>query len=432
MASNVEGFFACFLFSIGQKKRSYPWLRLLLSLGVMTLFIFLNGYLRYRFNNIWSGMAVTLVTNAYQLALMFFCLREKPSRILVQFIGALCVHQISEQVFGFLNQIGGNINNILIGGWSTGILELDFFLRLPPRFLFMFLCFLPIKNLDVVDDAPMRRRVIVLTSLASLFIVVVTRVETEYRSESNILSILLRLTLLVFCLLVLFIRARFFDISKQARENLVMVNIIENQKLQYDNFRDSVNYINNVCHDLKKRIKNLQGKISDEELKDVKNALALYSDRFKTGNEALDLVLYQAKITCDKDRIRLTCMADGPLVSFVEANDLYTLLMNALSNAIEATRKVPDVGKRIISLTIRRQNALAVLEISNYFTGEVNRLSDGQLETTKTDERHHGIGLKSMRYVAKEYEGDIGSRIDGDIFTLSIYLPIGSPKTAKE
>ena len=401
-------------------------MRAAISFAVMIGFVFLFGYFRSEVNNIWSGMAVTILRNAYQLGLMFFVLKEKPSRVLVQFIGALCLHQISEQVFGFLNQIGGDINNVLIGGWSTGILEVDFFLRILARFAFMSLIYLPIRNADVQDDSMMRKRVIALISFSALIIAIVTRVETEYRNQSVILSVLLRLTLLVFCFLVLFIRSRFFDISKQARENIIMTNIIENQKTQYENFRESVSYINNVCHDLKKRIKNLQGKISEEEMADVKNALALYNDRFKTGNEALDLVLYQAKISCERNHIRLTCMADGTAISFMEANDIYTLLLNALSNAIEASEKIDDVQKRVISLTIRQSKAMAILECSNFFDGKANRVVEGDIETTKTDSRHHGIGLKSMRYVTRQYDGDIDYRIDGDIFTLSVYIPIAS------
>ena len=233
LASNLEGFFACSLFCIGQKRRSRFWLRAAISFAVMIGFVFLFGYFRSEVNNIWSGMAVTILRNAYQLGLMFFVLKEKPSRVLVQFIGALCLHQISEQVFGFLNQIGGDINNVLIGGWSTGILEVDFFLRILARFAFMSLIYLPIRNADVQDDSMMRKRVIALISFSALIIAIVTRVETEYRNQSVILSVLLRLTLLVFCFLVLFIRSRFFDISKQARENIIMTNIIENHKTQY-------------------------------------------------------------------------------------------------------------------------------------------------------------------------------------------------------
>lgn len=276
----------------------------------------------------------------------------------------------------------------------------------------------------------MRRRVITITSVCALFIVVVTRVETEYREQSFILSNLLRITMLLFCLLILFIRSRFFDISRQQRENLVMSNIIENQRVQYDNFRDSVNYINSVCHDLKKRIKALQGKISEEELSDMKNALALYNSRFKTGNEVLDMVLYQCRIVCDKHHIRLTCMADGQAVAFMEKNDLYTLLMNALSNAIEASQKVEDAGKRLISLTVRRQNALLEIQCANYFDGKVERNGDGALETTKADGRLHGLGMRSMRYVAGEYEGVVEEKTDGDIFILSIYIPIQNDKPA--
>ncbi len=45
-------------------------------------------------------------------------------------------------------------------------------------------------------------------------------------------------------------------------------------------------------------------------------------------------------------------MADGSAVSFIDPIDLYTMLGNALDNAIESAAKISDPQKRLISVNI--------------------------------------------------------------------------------
>ena len=103
--------------------------------------------------------------------------------------------------------------------------------------------------------------------------------------------------------------------------------------------------------------------------------------------------------------------------------DLYVLLGNALDNAIEAVEQVQDEHRRIIQLTISRKDDFVNIRLENSYEGELSW--DGNLpRTTKEDKQSHGIGLRSIRNIAKKYGGYASASTEDAVFILSILIPI--------
>lgn len=183
--------------------------------------------------------------------------------------------------------------------------------------------------------------------------------------------------------------------------------------------RDSVEIINMKCHDIKRQLSSLQGKLTENEIAALQEAVKIYDGKIKTGNEILDTILYQKSLYCEKHDIRLTCLADGSLLSFITPSELYALLSNAIENAIEAVINL-DPSKRIISLSVGRSETCDItIEVSNYFD-ERKVVTNG---TSKEDKVHHGYGIKSMRYIAEQYGGVLNTEKQGEIFSLTIKFP---------
>ena len=44
--------------------------------------------------------------------------------------------------------------------------------------------------------------------------------------------------------------------------------------------------------------------------------------------------------------------------------------------------------------------------------------------TTKAEKSEHGYGMKSIREIAEKYNGTVSAKIEGDIFTLTIMIPM--------
>ena len=115
---------------------------------------------------------------------------------------------------------------------------------------------------------------------------------------------------------------------------------------------------------------------------------------YYTGNKALDIVLTQKASLCEDAGVQLVCSADGSCLSGMTHYHIYSLLGNAIDNAIECLAKVDDAAKKVISLTLSRRGDMAVICIENYTPGPPV-LRDGVLVTTKQDASGHGYGVKS-------------------------------------
>jgi sensor histidine kinase regulating citrate/malate metabolism len=154
----------------------------------------------------------------------------------------------------------------------------------------------------------------------------------------------------------------------------------------------------------------------------------VYDATVRTGNEALDTILTEKRLLCEGEGITLTCMADGHALDFLAPSELYALFGNALDNAIEATRQVPE-GGRSISLGVRRVGDMVSIHVENTCVGQAS-FADGLPQTTKLtgdgtrDTTNHGIGTRSMRALAERYDGIFSAAQRGDVFCLDITLPL--------
>ena len=160
-------------------------------------------------------------------------------------------------------------------------------------------------------------------------------------------------------------------------------------------------------------------------LREMEQQVDIYDAAVRTGNEALDVILTEKSLMCERENVTLSCIADGDCIAFMAASDVYSLMGNALDNALEAARRMKDPERRSISLVLRARASMAVLHIENYYAGEL-RFGHGEdlPATTKADAASHGYGMKSMQLVAKKYHGNIHARAADGVFHLNVVLPL--------
>lgn len=200
------------------------------------------------------------------------------------------------------------------------------------------------------------------------------------------------------------------------------------QKEQYRVTQETIDIINRKCHDLRHQLSGLY-KLEDEEersryLKEMEDAVMIYETAVKTGNAALDTVLMEKGLLCHNQGIYWTCMADdGSLLNFIEAGDIYAMFGNAIDNAIAAVMKLQDKEKRVISARVFHQQNALMIQIQNYYEGELEFI-DGLPKTTEVDKYFHGYGMKSLRYTAEKYNGTMVVTAENQIFTVNILLPL--------
>lgn len=195
----------------------------------------------------------------------------------------------------------------------------------------------------------------------------------------------------------------------------------------YEMAQANMELINIKCHDLKHQIAALKSMDDSAErraeIEELQNAVMIYDNYAKTGNEALDCVLTEKGLFCNQKGIRFTYMADGEGLSSMRYMDIYALFGNALDNAIENVAKIADENKRIISLRVFVRAGFVNIHVENYCE-EMPTIKNGLPVTTKTDTNRHGYGLRSIRYIAQKYGGNFNFHVTDNTFCLSVLIPL--------
>ncbi len=202
-----------------------------------------------------------------------------------------------------------------------------------------------------------------------------------------------------------------------------MKEMLHQQRQQYEVGKASMDLVNEKYHDLKALLRSFHGQIPSTQLEELEHSVDQYDLYIHTGSQVLDVLLTEKRTLCAARDIRLTCFLDGTQFSFVEELDLYSLVGNALNNAIEAVSALPPEEERFITLTASLEGGLLTVHMDNPYAGQL-RFQEG-LPQTSGDPRYHGYGLKSMEHIAQKYGGTLSVTAQEGLFQLDILLPAG-------
>ena len=205
--------------------------------------------------------------------------------------------------------------------------------------------------------------------------------------------------------------------------------LIRDRERQYETSRDTIDAINIKMHDIRHQIRHLEDGsagttvLDREVLREIASGVNVYDSVVKTGNDALNTILTEKSLLCESLGIEFTCSADGSRLSILSPAELYSLFGNMLDNAIEATRSLKNLEKKVITLGVRLNAGLITIHEENYFAGEV-QFEEHVPQSTKNDPLNHGYGYRSMRMIVEGHGGVIDSKAEGDVFRLDIAIPV--------
>lgn len=208
------------------------------------------------------------------------------------------------------------------------------------------------------------------------------------------------------------------SIKRLESENMILEQMLENDRQQYELAKREMEKINIRYHDLKQQY----SRAPDGERAKLEQEMEAIRLRYYTGNKALDIVLTQKSGLCEQAGIQLVCSVDGSCLSGMTHYHIYSMLGNAIDNAMECLVKVEDQEKKVINLSICRRADMAVICVENY-TPAPPVVRDGALVTTKQDAGSHGYGTKSIKNIAELYGGTADYFVEGEVFCLLITIP---------
>lgn len=230
---------------------------------------------------------------------------------------------------------------------------------------------------------------------------------------------------ILFSFVILALEFSNLNIKQLEQENHILAELLESDKQQYEQAQRDMEKINIRYHDLKQQYT----QASEEERVKLDKEMASLSLRYLTGNKAVDITLTQKCLKCNDLGIQLICSADAGCLDHITHFHLYSILGNALDNAIECLENVSDHEKKVIMLDIHKENDMAIIKVENY-TPHQPVINDGRLVTTKSDATNHGYGVKSIQNTAELYGGNAHIFVENEVFYLVVALPISSNATA--
>lgn len=420
---------AYLLFCLFLKKRTFFELRLVGSIIVwfvcMTVFG-LEYKIRYMFNspyNITVALGFLFITVlAGVLCLISFRLHWK--EMLFCGIAACSVQSIASNVASILY--------LFLQSDGMAKRTLEFFVTvlvyIPAYFLFA----RRMKSAEALSHIKSYKilSVSLVLILVNFFVNFLYKDNTKNLTDvpSKILLALFVLNSTVICLLVLFLQFGYFNQSKLEQDNHVLDDLIRIQGKQQQLSKETIEQINLKCHDIKKQINLLlDAQTSLDERKkfadEVQNTIAVYEERAATGNEALDVLLTEKVRYCGSRKIRFSYIADGSAMGFMDSADIWSLVGNALDNAVEAV-KDEEEANRDICFKVGRYGGFLRLFADNY-CARPPQMQDGLPVSTKSGNKtRHGYGVSSMRYIVRKYGGGMDISCQDGRYRVSIVIPL--------
>ncbi len=206
------------------------------------------------------------------------------------------------------------------------------------------------------------------------------------------------------------------DMSRQMD---AMRELIHHHRVQFETSKQNAQIINESLHDLKKMLSDFRGHLSEEDINTIQYRIGGIAAVARTGNEILDVLLMEKAVLCTQKEIQITCYACESDLDFLEDIDLYFLMNNLLTNAMEATEKMP-AGERFITINISRSGDMALIHMENSCQGPV-KMENG-LPKSQRDPRYHGFGMKSIARLVDKYDGALAVKDMGNVFCVDITL----------
>ena len=195
-------------------------------------------------------------------------------------------------------------------------------------------------------------------------------------------------------------------LQNQYENSNILIHDIKRHLLSIKDLADE-----NDCDGIEHYIDNLY---SEYEVKNIKK----YSNH-KLVNAIINRYV---KVFADSG-ITFNCDIRNIDFSFIDDNDLTSLLDNLLENALEASR---DSEEKKVDLLIAPTNVNYISISLNNTCSVAPNIKNGKLITTKKKSAPHGYGIKSIKRIADKYDGAVSFDYDKEKQLFSIRIVLSS------
>ncbi len=239
--------------------------------------------------------------------------------------------------------------------------------------------------------------------------------------------------LMVVCLVVVIavlhaIRMPQYVIQERERTRILLY---QQQAMQayIDSYQKNEESMRTLRHDVKHMVSTVTELIEEheyEQARTLSRQVSDWVDRASRPEYSSDMLVNAIL----KDYAARFSAADIPLDITVQLTtkiclsdmELTTLLHNVLSNALEYCTSPERSGSMWTKIRLSTNRNYFILECSNPLETQLRIVGEKILSSKKEDVLLHGIGLESIKTIARRYDGDVDISTDNGQFTVALML----------
>lgn len=229
---------------------------------------------------------------------------------------------------------------------------------------------------------------------------------------------------IVLILTVLIVSSLYYVQKEKSMEIKQRDMVLEGNYTKFYNLYNENRYLS---HDLKNHLNILEDYMRHKEyekaydyMTKLREPILRIEQYSHSGNRIIDMVLNDKFAEAERENIKVNQRIATVGEIEISDQDLCTMLSNLLDNALEACQKCTD-QEPWIDVSLRKIKNGLILKVSNS-VHEKNVTATGKYSTTKGDKKRHGVGLESVNYVLKKYDGNIKIESDDKMFSVSIVI----------
>ena len=213
----------------------------------------------------------------------------------------------------------------------------------------------------------------------------------------------------------------------QVQEMRLLQECTQNQMEMYQNMQKNYERQRRDLHDYKNQLTCIQGLLLEDRREEalhyvetLNGNLRKDADFVNTNHAVVNVVLNQKYQSALERNITMLLSVNDLSGLTMREEDLVTLLVNLLDNAVEACEKLEE--NRVIRFKMVLEEGELILSVRNPVAVPV--IIDGKrIVTTKNDGGKHGIGLLNVNGVIERSGGTSALRCEDGWFCFSAMIP---------
>lgn len=427
----AETLLACLPFFLKKQRREKFHLRLAIALlllaGVVFGAVFLIDWLMREFHYE-DPIKITCTVGGYLIlpALIFLVYKslfdEPFASVLSSYVLGHAVRSMAFAFYILLISLVGRQHNFLTPDGATSFFNFVVYFSVNA---FVYAIYLLIARRYIFKTDNTLPKGLLLVYVPVLILMLVVHGVGEIYNENDVTLYVLLLLSEITTYIVLFAADYLLRRNDQLRnENLLVTRLLEEQGRQFKFSKANSEDIRVKAHDLKHQVRVLRegGPEAEKLLTSLEGDIDTFESTIYLDNQVLNIVLREKWAYCKKHSIRLSYSGDPSAFNRLSPVELFTLTGNILDNAIEATMKLSDKSKRVISVSIHHRNGISSLRCDNFYEGEIKE-DKGRYLTSKGDDLNHGLGIQSIKRIVSGYDGAVDIKASAGIYVIKVSIP---------